>query len=148
MANESEVGARTLRGSCLCGGVEIRIEGDPVAMAFCHCDSCRSWLGAPLHAASLWPTDAVTVTRGEEKLRVFKRTEASHRTFCTECGSPVLVRHPDMGMTDVPAGNVDGLDFQPSIHVHYTERVIDMKDGLPKYAGMPGPGGEGELVAE
>jgi hypothetical protein len=134
---------------CACGAVEIRIEGDPAAMAYCHCDSCRSWLGAPIHAASLWPTDGVTVTKGEEKLGVYKRTEASHRYFCTSCGAPVLVRHPQIGLTDVPAGSVRGLAFAPSMHVHYGEKVLSVRDGLPKYADMPSQfGGSGKELPD
>jgi len=57
----------------------VSIQGPPAVMAYCHCDSCRSWLGAPLHAASLWPTDGVVVQQGNEHLAVYKRTEESHR---------------------------------------------------------------------
>jgi len=60
----------------------------------------------------------------------------------------VLIRHPDMGLTDVPAGNVDGLDFAPTIHVHYAEKVMAVRDGLPKYAGMPNQDGTGEQLPE
>ena len=58
--------ART--ATCACGAVEVRIEGEPVIMAYCHCESCRRWLAAPIHAAALWPTRGVTVTRGEARL--------------------------------------------------------------------------------
>ena len=133
---------------CICQAVEVEIVGEPAVMAYCHCDSCRSWLGAPIHAASLWPTDNVTVTKGEACLSVYARTEASIRHFCNQCGSPVLIRHPVLGMTDVPAGSVDGLQFAPSIHVNYAERVMSLKDGLPKFAGMPDQHGEGELLPE
>ncbi len=133
---------------CMCASVEIDIEGDPAVMAYCHCDSCRSWLGAPLHAASLWTTANVNVTKGEDLLGVYSRTENSIRHFCTKCGSPVLVRHPGLGLTDVPAGNVQGLEFAPTLHVNYAERVLSMKDGLPKFAGMPDQQGNGELVEE
>ena len=138
--------ART--AGCACGAVEVRIDGDPVVMAYCHCESCRSWLGAPVHAATLWPTPNVTVTKGEERLAVYKRTEASHRHFCNACGAPVLIRHPSMGLTDVPAGNVRGLEYAPTIHVHYGEKVMSVKDGLPKFAGMPDPDGSGEQLPE
>ena len=137
-----------LTSSCACGAVELRIAGPPTVMAYCHCDSCRSWLGAPIHAASLWPTDAVTVTTGADRLAVYKRTEESHRQFCTDCGAPVLIRHPNLGMTDVPAGSVAGLDYKPSIHVNYAERVMPVRDGLPKFAGMPTADGGGELIDE
>lgn len=134
---------------CACGDVEISIEGEPAAMAYCHCDSCRSWLGAPVHAASLWPTPNVTVTRGEERLGVYKRTEASRRHFCTGCGAPVLIRHPELGLTDVPAGSVSGLVYAPTMHVHYGEKVLSVLDGLPKQADMPAAfGGSGKELPE
>ena len=136
------------KAGCICGQVEISIEGDPAVMAYCHCDSCRSWLGAPIHAASLWPTDGVTVTRGDELLKVYKRTEFSIRHFCGSCGSPVLIRHPSLGMTDVPAGSIGGFKFEPTIHVNYAERVMSIQDGLPKFAGMPDAAGQGELIEE
>jgi hypothetical protein len=134
--------------NCACKAVEVEITGAPAVMAYCHCQSCRSWLGAPIHAASLWPTSDVNVTRGEALLGVYKRTEESLRQFCTQCGSPVLIRHPNMGMTDVPAGNVKDLTFEASIHVHYAEHVLPVRDGLPKFAGMPAADSSGDTLAE
>ena len=138
----------TRTAKCECGAVEIQIEGSPAVMAYCHCDSCRSWLGAPLHAASLWATEGVNIIEGSQLVAMYKRTEDSLRHFCTACGCPVLIRHPKLGMTDVPAGNIEGLDFEPSIHVNYSERVVSIKDGLPKFAGMPDQNGEGDLISE
>lgn len=136
------------KAQCACGAVEVQIVGEPVAMAYCHCDSCRSWLGAPIHAASLWPTDNVTISKGEANLGIYVRTEESLRHFCTSCGAPVLIRHPNLGMTDVPGGSVSGLNYEPTIHVHYAEKVLSVRDGLPKYAAMPTADGAGELIAE
>jgi hypothetical protein len=139
----------TRRSGCFCGAVEVEITGEPAVQAYCHCSSCRGWLGAPIHAAALWPTPQVNVCKGADLLRVFKKTEASHRTFCTACGAPVLVRHPAIGMTDVPAGTVRGLAFKPTLHVHYGEKVMMVRDGLPKFKDFPKDfGGSGEVVAE
>ena len=102
---------------CMCGAVQVEITGDPAVQAFCHCSSCRGWLGAPIHAASLWPASAVKVVKGKDKLGLYKKTEASHRQFCTSCGAPVLVEHPAIGMVDIPADTVQGLEYQPSLHV-------------------------------
>ena len=60
----------------------------------------------------------------------------------------MLIRHPSLGMTDVPAGNIADFEFQPSIHVNYAERVMSVQDGLPKFAGMPDQSGNGELIEE
>jgi hypothetical protein len=137
------------KSGCACGAVEVAIEGDPAVQVFCHCNSCRGWLSAPIHAAALWPTPSVTVTKGEDKLGTYKKTEASHRQFCTKCGAAVLVRHPGINMTDVPAGTVHGLDYNPTFHVHYGEKVMATRDGLPKFKDFPKDfGGTGEMVPE
>jgi len=137
------------KSGCICGAVEVEIEGEPAVQAYCHCGSCRGWLGAPIHAAALWPTAQVNVRKGADKLGMYKKTEASHRQFCTACGAPVLVRHPALGMTDVPAGTISGLTFQPTLHVHYGEKVLAVRDGLPKFKDFPKDfGGSGDTLPE
>jgi hypothetical protein len=133
----------------MCGAVALELSGEPAVQAFCHCESCRGWLGAPVHAASLWPAASVKIVKGADKLGTYKRTEASHRKFCTSCGTPVLIDHPAMGMVDVPAGRVQGLDYKPGLHVHYGEKVLSVKDGLPKFKDFPKDfGGSGTVLAE
>jgi hypothetical protein len=140
---------RMRSSGCSCGAVEVAIEGDPAVQCFCHCSSCRGWLGAPIHAAALWPSAKVVVKKGADKLGLFKKTEASHRQFCTSCGTPVLVRHPAIGMTDVPAGTIAGLSFAPAMHVHYGEKVLAVRDGLPKFKDFPKDfGGSGDVLPE
>lgn len=140
---------KTRTSGCMCGAVELELSGDPAVQAFCHCSSCRGWLGAPLHAAALWPAASIRIVKGADNLGTYKRTEASHRKFCTSCGTPVLVDHPAMGMVDVPAGRVQGLDYQPSLHVHYGEKVLAVKDGLPKFKDFPKDfGGSGATLPE
>ena len=133
----------------MCGAVQLELSGEPAVQAFCHCASCRGWLGAPIHAASLWPTASVKIVKGADKLGLYKRTEASHRKFCTQCGTPVLVEHPAIGMIDVPAGRIDGLAYKPGLHVHYGEKVLAVKDGLPKFKDFPKDfGGSGATLPE
>lgn len=140
-------GEPTHRGTCFCKAVEIETSGAPAVMAFCHCESCRTWLSAPVHGATLWPSANVKVLRGE--LGTYKKTEASHRQFCLRCGGRVLVLHPAIGMTDVPAIVLPDVSFRPTLHVHYGEKVVAMRDGLPKYRDFPKEfGGSGETLAE
>jgi len=137
--------------ACLCGAVQLLLTGEPEGMAHCHCESCRRWYGAPVHAGALWKTENVAVSAGEEHLVTFRRFEGtgSYRKFCGRCGAPVLVDHPPVGMTDIPAVSVAGLHFRASCHTHYREGVPAIKDGLPKYAGFePAVGGDGQLVPE
>jgi hypothetical protein len=118
-------------------------------MAFCHCESCRTWLSAPVHAATLWPAANVRVVRGADQLDTVKKTEASHRQFCRRCGGRVLIGHPGMGMVDVPSTVLPGVAFHPTMHVHYGEKVVAMRDGLPKFKDFPKEaGGSGETLPE
>jgi len=139
----------TYKSGCACGAVQLEISGEPAAQAYCHCDSCRSWLGAPIHAASLWPTPNVKIVKGADQLGMFKRTDASHRQFCKSCGAPVLVGHPAIGLTDVPAGSIAGFNYQPALHVNYGEKVMSVRDGLPKFKDFPKEfGGSGEMMPD
>jgi hypothetical protein len=134
---------------CMCGAVQLELSGEPGVMAYCHCESCRGWLGAPVHAASLWPSASVKIVKGADQLGLYKRTEASHRKFCVRCGTPVLIDHPAMGMIDVPAGGIEGLAYKPGLHVHYGERVMSVRDGLPKFKDFPKDfGGSGDVLPE
>jgi hypothetical protein len=139
----------TRTSSCFCGAVRVELTGAPNVQAYCHCSSCRGWLGAPIHAATLWPASSVKVVQGADKLRTYKKTEASHRQFCTTCGSPVLVDHPGIGMVDVPVATIPGFAFAPALHVHYGEKVLAVRDGLPKFKDFPKEfGGSGETLPE
>ena len=141
----------TTSGRCFCGTVTFDVAGDPMAMGYCHCESCRGWLAAPVHAFTMWPADAVTVTGGGDHIETFLKTPdtISHRQFCSKCGSAVMVLHPTLGAIDVPAANLKAVAFQPAVHVNYAETVLPMRDGLPKFRGFPVEfGGTGELVPE
>ena len=137
------------KGRCFCGAVEIRVVGKPAAMGYCHCTSCRSWSAGPVNAFTLWPPTAVTVTRGEEQLASFKKTENSVRKWCKSCGGHVLTDHPGFKLIDVYAATIPDLPFSPMLHVNYSETVLRMRDGLPKLKDFPKDlGGSGEAVPE
>ena len=144
--------SETIRtGGCLCGAVQLVITGEPFVMTYCHCESCRRWLGAPVHAGCLFPAKNVRIERGTEMVATFKRTEesGSHRKFCMKCGSAAFNDHPQIRMTDIPAVSIPDLVFEPKLHSHYPEKVLSIRDGLPKYKDFdPAFGGTGEVVPE
>jgi hypothetical protein len=139
----------THRGTCFCKSVEVEATGEPAVMAFCHCESCRTWLSAPIHGATLWPAANVQVRKGADLVGTYKKTEASHRQFCKLCGGRVLVGHPAIGMIDVSSVVLPDLAFRPTMHVHYGEKVLAIRDGLPKFKDFPKEfGGSGDMLAE
>lgn len=139
----------TYRGTCFCGAVEIAANGEPVEMGYCHCQSCRSYSGAPVTAFALWRDSQVSVSAGEHFLAGFQKSPMSDRRFCSRCGGHVLTYHPGFGFTDVHAGVLPSLNFHPSIHLNYAETVLQIRDGLPKLKDFPSTvGGSGLLLPE
>lgn len=139
------------KGECFCGSVRIEVSGEPLSMAYCHCSSCRSWSGSPVHASTMWASDSVRVVAGAEHVRTFHKTpqSVSHRQYCGECGGHLMIGHPDFGMFDVFAATIPTLKFAASLHVNYAETVLPLRDGLPKFRDFPKEfGGSGELVPE
>jgi hypothetical protein len=136
-------------GKCFCGAVEITAHGDPVAMGYCHCESCRSWSAGPVNAFTLWPPEAIEVTLGAEHVRGYQKTDRSLRKWCDRCGGHLLTEHPLWGVTDVYAAILPTLAFTPALHVNYEETVLRLHDGLPKQKDMPSEmGGSGVLLDE
>jgi len=141
--------AKTYRGKCFCGAVEIEATGAPEAMGYCHCSSCRSWSAGPVNAFSLWKPESVTVTRGADKIGSYAKTEKSHRKWCKECGGHLMTEHPKMGLIDVYAAVIPSFDYRPGLHVFYSESVLPIHDGLPKMRDVPAEmGGSGETLPE
>ena len=137
------------KGSCFCGAVQFTVGGEPAAMGYCHCESCRTWSAGPVNAFSLWQPDALKVTKGAEFIGTFNKTPGSSRKWCTKCGGHLFTDHPGMGLVDVYAAVIPSLDFQPGIHVNYGETRLRMKDGLPKMKDFPKEmGGSGVTLAE
>jgi hypothetical protein len=136
-------------GGCFCGAVKIEASGSPEAMGYCHCNSCRSWSGAPVNAFSLWKADAVQITAGAVHVATFQKTPFSQRKYCKLCGGHLMAGHQPVGLIDVYAATIPTLEFVPAVHVNYAETVLPMLDGLPKMKDFPAElGGSGVLVPE
>ncbi len=137
------------QGSCFCGAVQFTVSGEPEAMGFCHCESCRSWSGGPVNAFSLWKPDAIEITRGADNIGTYHKTENSYRKWCKTCGGHFFTEHPGMGLIDVYAAAIPDFEHRPAVHVNYQETTLRIKDGLPKLKDFPAEmGGSGETLPE
>ncbi len=142
--------------SCFCGDVQFALSGEPEAMAYCHCNSCRHWSAGPVSAFTLWKPDTIQITKGAENIAAFNKnpgtnnqTVVSNRMWCKTCGGHIYTEHPTMGLVDIPAVVISNITFKPGFHVHYQETVHHMKDGLPKFKDLPiEAGGSGDEIAQ
>jgi hypothetical protein len=139
----------TYKGTCFCGAVEVTVSGAPMGMGYCHCNSCRHWSAGPVNAFTLWPPAAVKITKGADKIGTYNKTEKSFRKWCTGCGGHVMTDHPTFGFVDVYAATLQNFPFQPGLHIFYSEKVVSIKDGLPKMSDVPKEmGGSGQALPE
>ena len=141
--------SKTYQGRCFCGEVQFTVTGEPAAMGYCHCESCRRWSAGPVNAFTLWKPEALKVTQGTEHIDSFNKTPGSTRKWCTKCGGHLFTDHPAMGLTDVYAAVIPDLPFKPGVHVHYQETVLHLHDGLTKMQDVPADmGGSGVELPE
>ena len=142
-------GANVYAGRCFCGAVELTVTGEPLTMGYCHCADCRAWFASPVNAFTIWPPEAVRVTKGAENVGSYRKTETSVRKWCTACGGHLLSEHPTWGVTDVAAAVLPDLPFEAALHVNYASTALPMRDGLPKHKDFPADmGGSGVLLPE
>ena len=140
---------KTYSGSCFCGAVRFTVTGEPAAMGYCHCDSCRRWSAGPVNAFTLWKPDAVRITQGADNIGTYNKSPQSSRKWCKSCGGHVFTEHPGMGLTDVYAAVIPDLPFSAGVHVHYQESVLPIRDGVTKLKDVPKEmGGSGASMPE
>ena len=136
-------------GECFCGAVKFTVSGEPAAMGYCHCESCRHWSAGPVNAFTLWQPDALKVTRGAEHIGSFNKTPGSTRKWCKQCGGHLFTDHPTMGLVDIYAAMLPSVEFKPGVHVHYQETVLHIQDGKTKMRDMPAEmGGSGVTLPD
>jgi hypothetical protein len=137
------------KASCFCGEVKFEVTGQPVAMGYCHCESCRQWSAGPVNAFTLWQPDALRVTQGAGRVGTYNKTPKSYRKWCTKCGGHLYTDHPLWGVVDVYAALIPSLPFEAGVHVNYEETVLHIHDGKPKMKDMPKEmGGSGITLPE
>ena len=79
-------------GSCLCGAVRYRYQGEPSSVGLCQCERCQRQSGSAFLIGVIFPKEAVRIEGelstyeacidGDLKLR---------RHFCPVCGSAVSI---------------------------------------------------------
>ena len=148
-ANDRDSTGGTWTGSCFCGAVHFTVSGEPAAMGYCHCESCRRWAAAPVNAFTLWKPEQVRVTQGEAEIGHYGKTPQSDRKWCRKCGGHVFTAHPHWNLVDVYAATIPDFPSRAAVHVNYQETRLRMRDGLPKMKDLPQEmGGSGATVEQ
>jgi hypothetical protein len=100
------------KANCLCGAVTITAEGIDPKFTVCHCQSCRTWGGAPFFAVKCGTK--VTI-EGDEKVKMYQSSSWASRGFCTECGTHLFYKFKATGEYNMPVGlfpHLEGLKME------------------------------------
>ena len=131
-----------MKGSCLCGAVQYRIEPPFLGFQYCHCSRCRKQTGT-VHGANIFvPTEQFEWLNGESQINHFKLPEAKYfaSAFCSTCGSPLPWSTANGKNYVVPAGTLDDDPLErPSMNIFWESSApwCIESQSLPKYAELP-----------
>ncbi len=76
-------------GKCLCGEVQIKINGGISDIIHCHCSLCRKNSGTAFATNGFVNAADFEIISGEKSLSTFSFKPGRNRHFCSHCGSPV-----------------------------------------------------------
>ena len=131
-----------LRGTCFCKAVTVAVDlaAKPMASSICHCRSCRSLTGAPMLANVIFAKSAVQLESstgvGAPELHEQQTSKHVKRLRCASCYGPVMATM-NTNRSVVPlslfAREQVPESWRTQAHIWYDSRVMDVRDGLPKY---------------
>lgn len=130
-----------MKGSCLCGKVSFKIEGDFDSFFLCHCTFCRKDTGSA-HAANLFSSNArLEWCSGRELVKTYKLPSTRHtKSFCSVCGSAVPTEQPGENLVVVPAGSLDDkIEMRPTAHIFLASKAEweQHSDAAPGFDALP-----------
>lgn len=121
------------KGSCLCGAVKIKVEGDLSYADACHCSQCRKQTGHYLVSTNV-PKSALLV-EGEDNVRWYPSSDHARRGFCGTCGSTLFWDPFRKDGIAIAMGLFDGQTGAKLTHHIFTADKGDyyeITDGLPQ----------------
>jgi hypothetical protein len=87
-------------GACSCGGLRIRLDGEPRRVSSCHCLACQRRTGALFGSTAFFARSQTVSVEGESRAWSRRGESGALLTFhfCPTCGSTVFwenERQPD-----------------------------------------------------
>lgn len=125
-----------IEGGCLCKAIRYRITGNPLALALCHCRTCRLASGAPSVAWTVFRSSDFVILSGRPNS--FSSSPDVVRTFCGRCGTPLTYQKTSQtDTTDVTTASLDRPeDFRPVKEIWVEHRLSweALNATLPHYS--------------
>ncbi|KAL9127893.1 MAG: hypothetical protein Q9217_003329 [Psora testacea] len=143
-------------GSCHCGKVKYQLSREkPLDAKYCHCHTCQKIHGAPFQWSAIFHKEDINFTHGHHDLGWYESSEKTcvHKlpckVSCAYCRTPIMDEGRNMillfpTLIDFKSEE-DKKNFEPTCHMFYPRRVLDINDGKPKWSGISD---SSELIAD
>lgn len=124
-----------MKGSCLCGSVEYKIDSIDRAIGHCHCRTCQKAHAAPFATTAGVLRGHFRWLKGENLLSAFESSPGKLRHFCSVCGSHLMAERLEQAMLIVRVATLDeDPGLVPGMHIWTSHDVAWMGyKGLPAY---------------
>lgn len=128
-----------IKGSCLCGAIQLEIQGNISSIIHCHCSRCRKSSGTAFATNGFIETSALRIHSGVEQLRQFESAPGKFRHFCQICGSPIFSSNlKDPARLRIRLGVLDSDIIERPISHNFVSSKANWEDldaNLPRYDG-------------
>ena len=134
-----------LHGSCLCGSVRYEVDRLDMAIAHCHCVTCRKAHAAAYASKAGIMREHFRWTAGEERLCAYESSPGKLRRFCSVCGAHVMAERPSQPHVILRVATLnDDPGSQPVMHIWTSHDVPWLKDSddlsrHPQWPSAPAP---------
>lgn len=117
-----------IKGRCFCGNIHYQAQGDEFTTVNCHCSMCRRVGGAPYVTWFVVPEEQFSFTKGNPK--ELESSDHGTRSFCADCGTPLICVHPNEPNVAVTLGSLDDPEaLTPSLEI-YTDTKLGWTDQI------------------
>ena len=120
-------------GSCLCGAVRFRVNGDLPPPDACHCTKCRKHSGHYFVSTEI-ARDRIEIDGGD-KITWYHSSEKVRRGFCSVCGASLFFDPPHKDWIAVAMGAFEGpTGTELGLHIFVADKgdYYEITDGLPQ----------------
>lgn len=123
-------------GSCSCGAIRYRVEGEIKSVVNCHCNMCRKMNGSAFSTYVAVVDDDFELLSGQPASH--QVSENATKRFCGDCGTPIYNSNPKYaGLKILHLGSIDdSLDIEPRANI-YCESQLGWPDRLSEISKLP-----------
>lgn len=128
----------SLKGRCLCEGIQFEISEAPQMMGICHCTRCQRFGGGAYSTVLVIHPDHLSFSQGEDLLHTYSQEGFADRAFCSTCGSSLYGQAGDMMFIEAGALAEDP-EMRPGFHMMtaYKAPWDEITDELPQFPEFP-----------